>query len=1792
MEFTFSAYRVSILDKKLISRALDKLKTIFGVLAFFIANTGLLSAQSVKIDINLNIKHSVDGVSDFGRDRHMTIHSSPTERDWDGHEDMRDYLINDLDVYFGRDNGSAGWKNRLVTEDPDKPHWPDVKGMISIGDGLKNWYENDDGFALDYQYKDRGSMIMGTTPAPTYPTLDWADYGKTNSGFQTYDVDASAFWVANYLDKFFAKSPDELGEPLPQYWEVINEPDMDILGAAYMFLSSPEKVFEYHNETAQRIREIFGNKIKIGGMTWGQHDLHLPDLVWRMDPQFYYDNSDPALFPVYDNMLQSTIWTNRHDNWWQWDGMYQSFIDAAGANMDFYSIHLYDWPDVNDGGTIRAGGHVEAMLDLIEWYDVFKFGERKEIIVSEFGSVSPLVHNLPYKRRDWENLRPFNQMFMQFLERPSHVTLTMPFAPVKAQWGDIFDASGNLIERYSSTLMDPVGEYTERPGESRYDHNEWEWSANVLFFELWKDVDGTRIDTKSSDRDVQVDAYVNENHVYLIVNNLEVQPKTIELFYFDDYENPVVEVNTRQLYLNESLDRPVIDYNRLKTAPATFVLEKSGTVVLDYEFSQPVTIDQESKEFRYMSEPLSSEMNKYGSQLCHVTVNGRTPLVTNVNNVTVPAKGEATLRIGGAFWDETPESVTINGHELVTGNENWRGRTRNNQWFGVFEIDVPLEYLLGNNEVSCTVEGNVSEYSSVILQVWDFSKEPGRSSDNYGLVAIQSISILGETDLMQGTQYPLQVEFLPVNTTDKLITWKSNNEAVATVDEFGVVSIISNSGTATISAISTSNPAASATFIVNAIPFTATAVTGIDIINGPSIEIEQNTNKKLVAEIYPLDATIQTVEWTSSNSEVVEVISQSGKIIGKKVNESAVVTATIIDTESGNTVYSDEIIVFVTLAGGERVYCRDLPSQLRPYPEFSLDLPVATMGQRTLEVELTKDFQQFAFGTVDFEVYGETTQQVKYNLTTTELGTGFQLTARLKNGSDIIDECSVEVEMLDHFRAESVSILDGIRKVKFGESIDLTARVLPDTTFNKTVFWQSSNPSIASVDQLTGTVTGVSAGDVEITVTTDDGGHQDVVTVTSQAEDVVIPIVGLEVDKTEVILYPGTSLDLNVNYKPEWTTQTNVNWQSDNEAIVTVNALGELSATNVEGATTVRVESVDDQQVFALVNVKVSKTVIVEAEDFVSTGGPFDGFKVNDLGTGINYNQTGDWADYTVDIPQGGEYELVYFVGAPVESTDAAVNLYVDGELKFKTTIPPGTGWEDYVEIDGSSTVLLTKGVHTIRIESTGTSEWQWNMDWFSLTNLGSTDVSGVSVSPSTMLIGIGQKRFLEANVFPDNALDRSVVWSSSDPTIATVDILTGEVTGAALGDVDIFATTNDGGFTDKSIVTVQTDIATIPVESILLDPLNQNLVIGETLQLAIEVKPIDADDKSVTWSSADDAIATVSISGLVEALAVGEVEITAKANDGSEVSGTSTIKVSSVAQASIAVDSPNKYLTTNYTTSGSLDVTVIYDVGSGNTIVDGGLGGVQVMLREIAPDWSVVKDYPAVSDISAIGKESGTSIISIPLNSVTPSAELTPGNFYFLFPRMVSSDGVVYNVDGLAPITIIEEDPVISVESITITPESAILEQGGTVQLTATVLPANATNSEVVWSSNDELVATVEDGLVTAIGAGMSIIIATTVDGNKSATSMIEVAIPTGILDKKGEDIQVFPNSATKEIFIVSRNYFVFNYSITDSQGKLINESVVETGQPITIENLSPGVYFLSLSNKSISRSFRIIKQ
>jgi len=126
----------------------------------------------------------------------------------------------------------------------------------------------------------------------------------------------------------------------------------------------------------------------------------------------------------------------------------------------------------------------------------------------------------------------------------------------------------------------------------------------------------------------------------------------------------------------------------------------------------------------------------------------------------------------------------------------------------------------------------------------------------------------------------------------------------------------------------------------------------------------------------------------------------------------------------------------------------------------------------------------------------------------------------------------------------------------------------------------------------------------------------------------------------------------------------------------------------------------------------------------------------------------------------------------------------------------------------------------------------------------------------------------LTATGTPEDATDKSVAWSSSDESIATVDE-TGKVTALKVGSATIKVKTTDGGKETSCAVTV----TPIPVEGVTVEPTQVEVKEGETVQLKATVSPAEADQE-VEWRTSDSQIATVDANGLVTAIKPGTVYI------------------------------------------------------------------------------------------------------------------------------------------------------------------------------------------------------------------------------------------------------------------------------------------------------------------------------
>ena len=151
--------------------------------------------------------------------------------------------------------------------------------------------------------------------------------------------------------------------------------------------------------------------------------------------------------------------------------------------------------------------------------------------------------------------------------------------------------------------------------------------------------------------------------------------------------------------------------------------------------------------------------------------------------------------------------------------------------------------------------------------------------------------------------------------------------------------------------------------------------------------------------------------------------------------------------------------------------------------------------------------------------------------------------------------------------------------------------------------------------------------------------------------------------------------------------------------------------------------------------------------------------------------------------------------------------------------------------------------------------------------------VSSVSLNKTTLTLTEGESETLTATVKPDNATDKTVAWSSSDASVAKVE--NGKVTAVKAGTATITAKAGDKSAT----CTVTVNKKVVAVTSVTLNKTELTLTEGEAETLTATVKPDDATDKTVTWSTSDASVAKVE-NGKVTAIKEGKASITAKAGE------------------------------------------------------------------------------------------------------------------------------------------------------------------------------------------------------------------------------------------------------------------------------------------------------------------------
>lgn len=203
--------------------------------------------------------------------------------------------------------------------------------------------------------------------------------------------------------------------------------------------------------------------------------------------------------------------------------------------------------------------------------------------------------------------------------------------------------------------------------------------------------------------------------------------------------------------------------------------------------------------------------------------------------------------------------------------------------------------------------------------------------------------------------------------------------------------------------------------------------------------------------------------------------------------------------------------------------------------------------------------------------------------------------------------------VLEDVKVESVNIEEEIVELKTNETYQFEANVMPQNATDKSVIWESSNPSVGTIDEH-GLFTALAVGETIVTVKTNEGNHQDHCLVRVEYAP-VIGVTGVSFAKNEVSLNINQKEKLQVTVFPENATNKKCTFTSSNENVVTVDTLGEITAKAV-GEANITVATVDGGfQAQCKVNVTKSENVSTTIDKTVLSNNVIDNVEYTFVGS-------------------------------------------------------------------------------------------------------------------------------------------------------------------------------------------------------------------------------------------------------------------------------------------------------------------------------------------------------------------------------------------------------------------------------------------------------------------------------------------------------------------------------------------------------------------------------------------------
>ena len=578
-------------------------------------------------------------------------------------------------------------------------------------------------------------------------------------------------------------------------------------------------------------------------------------------------------------------------------------------------------------------------------------------------------------------------------------------------------------------------------------------------------------------------------------------------------------------------------------------------------------------------------------------------------------------------------------------------------------------------------------------------------------------------------------------------------------------------------------------------------------IEQDAITLSVNKQQQLGVNILPKDASTEKIFWHSSDENVAQVY--SGGLVKAIAPGNAVIS---VSNETGKVFDKVNVSVIPKTENSiEKLNILKDSVTLKRNDVFKIEYEYFPKDAKNVGVVFASDDAKIATVDDQGKITGIVAGRTKIKAFTPD--------------GKYLDEIDVKV-VPEYISVDSISISSPDLTLDIGKQVKLYLIIKPLNATNADIVWQSDNPDVATVSKDTGKVTAISEGSAKITAQTRDGDKSDFIYVDVRAIQNTIPVSSVSMtDKITLTL--GATKNLYPKISPANASNKGIRYESSNNSVFTVSSNGNITAVGA-GTATATVTTDDG-------GYKAHTTIVV-----TDVGENPESIKFDSSLVKIN---VGEKIKLTPLVyPQTAKnYEILYS-----SSNTDTVLIDQSGNITARA----------------SGKATITAQVKNTSLKATCTVEVTKPVD--------NTVLSAINLTPTSVSLEKGETANLSYTLEPSTALNKELVFTSQDKTVATVDN-SGTIVAVGGGSTKIVVSAKEGTAKAVCSVTVKADE---PL-SLTISENDIKMKVDDVKKIVPEILP-SSDGKEVIWSSSNDTVAKVS-DGSIAAVKAGNATITAQ---------------------------------------------------------------------------------------------------------------------------------------------------------------------------------------------------------------------------------------------------------------------------------------------------------------------------